>query len=201
MRGAEAFELLGFDPRPLLDPDEVERAYRARAREAHPDAGGSAAAFQRLNSARQTLAAPAPRLQALLETLPVPENAAQEASPRLNPALAALSFDAAGPLRELGALPGAKTGEGIAAVAVAARKIALSRLSARLEALRDACEDQAAALDRRLEGLDARWQAAHPPGRAALRPEIAALRADFLALEKLRASLRDALARRDAMAG
>jgi hypothetical protein len=33
--------------------DDVEIAYRARARKTHPDAGGSAAAFQELNQARE----------------------------------------------------------------------------------------------------------------------------------------------------
>lgn len=38
--------------RPDATPTEIDRAYRARAKAAHPDKGGSVAAMQALNDAR-----------------------------------------------------------------------------------------------------------------------------------------------------
>ena len=42
--------VLGLGPRPT--PDEVQTAYREKAKAAHPDAGGSTAAMAELNAAR-----------------------------------------------------------------------------------------------------------------------------------------------------
>lgn len=44
------FDVLGVSP--LASHDEIERAFRTKAREAHPDAGGSTAAMAELNAAR-----------------------------------------------------------------------------------------------------------------------------------------------------
>lgn len=49
--------LLDLGPGDLDDLDAVQRAYRQRAREAHPDAGGDARAFQRVTLARETVVA------------------------------------------------------------------------------------------------------------------------------------------------
>ena len=44
-----------LDVAPEATPDEIEAAYRERVREVHPDHGGSQAAFQRVQRARDTL--------------------------------------------------------------------------------------------------------------------------------------------------
>ena len=58
MTREEAAALLGLAPR--ATPDEVRRAWRMWARAAHPDAGGDADHFARLEAARRTLLQPAP---------------------------------------------------------------------------------------------------------------------------------------------
>lgn len=44
-------EVLGFDESALPDPAEILRAFRRRSKEAHPDTGGSRAAWDRLQAA------------------------------------------------------------------------------------------------------------------------------------------------------
>lgn len=46
---------MGLDPNRNYSKDELKRAYRRRAKEVHPDAGGSSAAFQDLSGAYQWL--------------------------------------------------------------------------------------------------------------------------------------------------
>lgn len=53
------YELLGITAD--ADVKEITRAYRMRAKIAHPDAGGSAAAFEELSAAHRTLSDPALR--------------------------------------------------------------------------------------------------------------------------------------------
>jgi ferredoxin len=52
---ASPFEVLGIDPD--ADEEEVERAYRRRVMEAHPDHGGSARAFQHVRAAYEAIVA------------------------------------------------------------------------------------------------------------------------------------------------
>ena len=47
------FDVLGIDPD--ADADEIERAYRSRVKEAHPDQGGSTAAFREVRAAYERL--------------------------------------------------------------------------------------------------------------------------------------------------
>ena len=47
--------LLGLPPDRRLTPAEIHRAFKRAARTAHPDAGGSAQAFQALSAAREAL--------------------------------------------------------------------------------------------------------------------------------------------------
>lgn len=51
-KGATWRTTLGFDPDEAVSLTDVDEAYRARAREAHPDAGGSHDAMSSLNAAR-----------------------------------------------------------------------------------------------------------------------------------------------------
>ncbi|MFB6161220.1 MAG: ferredoxin Fer [Haloferacaceae archaeon] len=50
---ASPFDVLGIDPD--ADDEAVERAYRRRVKEAHPDHGGSARAFQRVRAAYEAV--------------------------------------------------------------------------------------------------------------------------------------------------
>lgn len=56
---ASAYEVLGVTPG--TDDDELRRAYRARLREAHPDTGGDAAVFIRVQRAWELIGTPAGR--------------------------------------------------------------------------------------------------------------------------------------------
>src|SRR5690348_4329970 len=56
---ASAYEVLGVTPG--ADDDEMRRAYRARLREAHPDTGGDAAVFIRVQRAWELVGTPAGR--------------------------------------------------------------------------------------------------------------------------------------------
>jgi curved DNA-binding protein CbpA len=47
------FDVLGIDPD--ADEEEIDRAYRQRAKETHPDQGGSARAFQRVRAAYEAI--------------------------------------------------------------------------------------------------------------------------------------------------
>jgi hypothetical protein len=64
VRREEARALLGVGP--AATAEDIERAFRARVRTAHPDRGGDAELFRRLVTARTTLAraaeGPRPRL-------------------------------------------------------------------------------------------------------------------------------------------
>ena len=59
MDGRRARKLLGVDRD--AGPDEIRRAFRARALVTHPDHGGSASAFNDVRVALETLAAVVPR--------------------------------------------------------------------------------------------------------------------------------------------
>lgn len=50
------YDILGVSP--TATPDEIKAAYKAKAKRAHPDAGGDKAAFQDLNDAYELLADP-----------------------------------------------------------------------------------------------------------------------------------------------
>ena len=53
------FDVLGVDPD--ADEEEIERAYRRRVKETHPDHGGSASQFQAVRAAYQEIASGAPQ--------------------------------------------------------------------------------------------------------------------------------------------
>jgi hypothetical protein len=55
------YAVLGVTP--TATPEQIKAAYRAAAKHAHPDAGGSLAAMQRLNQAHQVLSDPASRAE------------------------------------------------------------------------------------------------------------------------------------------
>ena len=56
---ANPYEVLGVSP--TASDDELKRAYRVRLRHAHPDTGGSAAEFDRVQQAWQRVGTPAAR--------------------------------------------------------------------------------------------------------------------------------------------
>ncbi len=65
---SKQFSILGFEPRPWVDPADVAARFRERARACHPDAAdGDAGTFERLSNARNVLADHALRLSALAE--------------------------------------------------------------------------------------------------------------------------------------
>lgn len=51
----EARSILGLSPSGPLQPNEINGAFRKRAKEAHPDSGGSNEAYQRISEARDIL--------------------------------------------------------------------------------------------------------------------------------------------------
>lgn len=61
------FELLGVEPRLVIDREEINQAFREAGKSAHPDAGGNEEQFSRLQEAAALLQSPSRRLQAWLE--------------------------------------------------------------------------------------------------------------------------------------
>jgi hypothetical protein len=62
-----AYELLGLEPRLVLDDDALRAAFQAAGKRCHPDAGGSEREFAALREAHAMLASPARRLRHWLE--------------------------------------------------------------------------------------------------------------------------------------
>ena len=77
----DPFTLLGLPRRFDLDNTAVERAFLARAAQAHPDAAGDDDAMADLTAARQTLANPERRANALLALLGGPNKEADRSLP------------------------------------------------------------------------------------------------------------------------
>lgn len=57
MSDRDAWEVLGLNPQDSVDDEQLHAAYRAKAREAHPDAGGDREAWDALAEAYALLAA------------------------------------------------------------------------------------------------------------------------------------------------
>jgi curved DNA-binding protein CbpA len=62
-----AFEILGIEPRLVIDNETLRDAFREAGRSAHPDAGGEEQAFAALNAAFEILSSPSRRLRHWLE--------------------------------------------------------------------------------------------------------------------------------------
>lgn len=62
-----AFEILGIEPRLVMDAETLRDAFREAGRTAHPDAGGGEEAFAALNAAFEILTSPSRRLRHWLE--------------------------------------------------------------------------------------------------------------------------------------
>jgi len=75
------FQRLGFPRRFAIDPAELERAYLAASRLAHPDVGGSEADGATLNEAYATLNDPFRRAECLLSLLGGPSAAEAKGLP------------------------------------------------------------------------------------------------------------------------
>lgn len=63
----DAFTIMGLEPRPLLDLEELQKRFQELAAKLHPDQGGDATEFGKLNAANQTLRDPSRRLRVLAE--------------------------------------------------------------------------------------------------------------------------------------
>ena len=73
------FALLDQPRKPWLDQEDLQEAFHQKSRVAHPDAGGSEAAFAAVNEGYRTLSDPKGRLQHLLLLEGQPAAAAGEA--------------------------------------------------------------------------------------------------------------------------
>lgn len=62
------FEILGLQPRLVIDREELHQAFRDAGKSSHPDAGGSEEGFAALQQALAALQSPAMRLRHWLET-------------------------------------------------------------------------------------------------------------------------------------
>jgi curved DNA-binding protein CbpA len=62
-----AFEILGIEPRLVIDSETLRDAFRDAGRSAHPDAGGEEQAFAAINAAFEILSSPSRRLRQWLE--------------------------------------------------------------------------------------------------------------------------------------
>jgi hypothetical protein len=98
---ADYYRVLGVDP--AATESEIKRGYHAAAKKAHPDAGGSHEAMERVNRAYQTLSDPLKRRdydhervevghEAASDTVPYPHHHAHHAGP--SPAQQSRAHDA-----------------------------------------------------------------------------------------------------------
>lgn len=150
----DAFAELGLPRSAAPDADEVRRRFDELSRERHPDSGGDAAAFQRLNEASAILLSPARRLRHLVEL--------HSPGTRLEGPMAPELIDLFGRLA-----PDLQAAQAL----VARRERAASALSRALLleeelAVRERLEEHAAQLQQRLQQVENR-AAALPPGELA----------------------------------
>ncbi len=153
----DAFALLGFARRPLLDTDEVNAAFLAAAAPVHPDAagGGDAARFRNLDEAKKKLESPRWRLRHLLELeYPGVATRAPEAVP---PALAARFAQASAVCARADAL--------LARRAAASSALARAMLAREVLTVSDELQEWLASLQAQeaetqaaLQAIDARWE-------------------------------------------
>ncbi|XVH30983.1 ferredoxin Fer [Haloferacaceae archaeon DSL9] len=76
------FAVLQIDPG--ADADEIERAYRRRVKETHPDLGGSAEEFQLVIAAYEDVASGSPSAQIDVDSVPDPDERADARVEYLN---------------------------------------------------------------------------------------------------------------------
>jgi len=69
---ANAFDLLGLNPRLVVDEEDLREAFRAAGKQTHPDAGGGEGEFSMLNEAFSVLSSPSRRLRCWMETHGLP---------------------------------------------------------------------------------------------------------------------------------
>jgi len=174
----DAFAELGLPRSTVVDASEMARRFDEISRLRHPDAGGDAEAFARLNEARRLLASPAARLRHLLE-LVAPGTRLDGA---LDPALMEI-FQVLGPA--LQAAQDVDRRRGAAATALARALLASDAMCHRelLEAI-------AATIAERLEILEAtaaRWDGSVDA--------LAAWAREAAFLEKWQSQVRDQLGR------
>jgi curved DNA-binding protein CbpA len=175
----DAFALFDLPRQPWLDATELRNEFHRRSATAHPDAGGDADQFARLNAAHQTLREPATRLRHLLE-LESPETLA---APQQIPPPLADRFMRVAAVRQSCAAFLAKHRATTSPLALA---LLASEHTEQIHALEAALADLATAHTdslARLRASAADWQS-HLS-------EIAMLQAEFSYLEKWTAQLRE----------
>ena len=181
----DCFELLGLPPRASLDEAELQTAYLAATKTAHPDqTTGDARLSADLNAALETLKSPVTRLKHLIDTR---SSLGWRAIP-LEAGLMSL-FEKLGPLLQQSAtfLSRKQAASSALAKALLASEEMILRES--LESLNEAIEEEWQRLESALPSCDVRLA----EGDATVWPELQAQQAKFAYLTKWRAQIRERL--------
>jgi len=78
-----AFDLLGMEPRLVIDEEDLREAFRAAGKLTHPDAGGGEGEFSALNEAFAVLSSPSRRLRCWMEVHELPVETRGTINPEL----------------------------------------------------------------------------------------------------------------------
>lgn len=177
-----AFNILGIEPRLVIDDETLRDAFREAGRSAHPDAGGDEASFAAMNAAFEILSSPSRRLRHWLEL----RGAAVETRGTVTPAIMDL-FSVVGEVSQCAESLARRRDEA---------KSALGR--ALLERETQACREDIERSIALVEAAITNECAVFPEFQNAVTPDLAAASAtarNLAFLEKWRAGLRSAFAR------
>jgi curved DNA-binding protein CbpA len=192
-----AFELLGFTPRPVLGAEELKARFLERSSPLHPDRVHALAAAEReeatrrfaeLNAAHRLLQNPRERLNLLLEM----ETGKQPRDvQRIPPGTMDLFSEVGQACRDADAFLGSRPGAGASPIQRAAAKGQAAGWTRRLGETLARVEARAAAARAELKGLDARWAAGGD--RAPLLEPVENLARLFSYIERWRQQIEDRL--------
>ena len=182
---ADCFDLLGLPARAALDEAELQQAYIAATKAAHPDqAGGSVQLSTDLNAALELLKSPVTRLKHLIDSRsgigwrPIPLSAEMMSL-----------FENLGPLLQRSAQFLTKKQAASSALAKALLASEEMQLREALEALNEAIEDHWQHLEAQLPGCDAQIAS----GESQVWSDLQAIQAQFAYLAKWRSQIREKL--------
>ncbi len=181
----DPFAVLGFEKRPWIDLDELQKRVDDCARKTHPDAAGENSAFAELNAAAEQLRHPHLRLAALLSApTPAERPRLEEVPADLSPIVFRVAEECRLASEQLAKKPSS-------ALANALRNRRLQESANRLQELDRKVDDLLSDASRSLKNLDVEWDRLPASRRDA---GVQTLRARFAFLHRASTLLAEALA-------